>query len=123
MRDLTMKDLLDLAEVDVPDAEMRVQKMYEWHFERVKATSQWILGASGALFISLLVAFLRAELQLLWWQTVLIVVGALATGAYGMYNLRQLRLMHHEFVAALKKYSEFKKMRAFLVRYREESTR
>lgn len=118
MRELTVKDLLDLIVADVPDAPGRIQKVFEWHFERVKTTAQWVLGAAASLFVSSLIPFFKAELQLSWWQTLLLFLSAAGTASYGIYRLWQLRTLHREFVAALKLHSEFKQMRPFFLRYR-----
>lgn len=64
VHDLTVKDLLDLVVADVPDASGRIEKIFEWHFERVKTTAQWVLGAAASLFVSSLIPFFKAELQL-----------------------------------------------------------
>lgn len=119
MRDLRMKELIDLVVAEVPDAETRIQKMFEWYFERVKVTSQWILAAAASLSFSVLAAFLKAESQLLWWETTLIILLALGTATYGVYRLWQLRSLNSQFVATLRLYCEFKKMKAFITRYRE----
>jgi len=120
MRELSIKDLLDLVVAEVPDAATRIQKMFEWHFERVKVISQWILGATASLFIYILVAFFKADLELEAWQIILIVLFALCTSTYGIYLLWQLRSLNRQFIAALKLFYEFKKIRPFLIRYREE---
>ena len=120
MFDLSIRDIIDLVTAQVPDAEARIQKVYEWHFERVKTTSQWILGAAASLFIAVLVAFFKAELKLVWWQNALIALFAIGTGTFGIYRLWQLRSIHRQFIAALKIYCEFKEIRSFLSRYREE---
>ena len=120
MRELSMKELIDLVVAEVPEAETRIQKMFEWHFERVKITSQWVLAATASLSISVLVAFFKAELKLVWWQTTLIVFLAVATATYGVYCLWQLRSLNRQFVAALKLYCEFKRMKTFLFEYRKQ---
>jgi sterol desaturase/sphingolipid hydroxylase (fatty acid hydroxylase superfamily) len=120
MRDLSITHLIDLVVAEVPDAEERIQKMFEWHFERVMTLSRWILGAAASLVIAVLAAFFKAELQLACWQTGLIVLAALATGTYGVYRLWELRSVHRQFIAALKLFCELKEIRPFLIRYREE---
>jgi hypothetical protein len=82
--------------------------------------SQWILGATASLVIAVIAAFFRAEMQLACWQTGLVVVAALGTGTYGVYRLWELRSVHRQFVAALGLFCELKRIRPFLVRYREE---
>jgi len=118
MRDLTVKDLLDLVVADVPDASGRVQKIFEWHFDRVKTIAQWVLGAAASLFVSSLIPFFKAELKLTWWQILLLFLSAAGTASYGIYRLWQLRSLHREFVTALKLHCELKEMRPFFLRYR-----
>lgn len=119
MRELSMKELIDLVVAEVPEAETRIQKMFEWHFERVKIVSQWFLAAAASLSISVLVTFFRGGSKLVWWQNILVLFLAFATATPGLYRLRQLRSLNRQFVAALKLYSEFKKIKTFLIRYRE----
>ena len=88
-----------------------------------KIISQWILGASATLFISVLISFFKGELNLVLWQVILIAVSALGTGTYGIYRIIQLRSLHRRFVAALKLFCEFNRMRAFLILYREKTSK
>lgn len=119
MLDLKIKDLLDLVVSDVPDAEIKIQKMYEWHFEKVKMISQFSVGAAASLFISALLTFLQTTSQIEWWKILLIFLMALSTGTYGAYQIYQLRAFHRQYGTALKLLSECKKIRPFLLRYRE----
>ena len=123
MKDLEITQLIDLVVSDVPDAEGKIQKMFEWHYDRVMTLTQWILGATASLVVAVLVAFFRAELELLWWQTLIIFAAALGTGSYGIYRLFELRSLHKQYVAALKLYCGLKAMRPFLLRYRDAATR
>ena len=120
MRELRIRELIDLVVAEVPEAEIRIQKMFEWHFERGKITSQWILGIAASLFISLLIAFFRGELRLVWWQTTLIMLSAPGASTYGIYRLWQLRSINRQFVSTLKLYSEFKRIKTFLIAYRKQ---
>ena len=118
MKDLRVKDLVDLVVADVPDASDRIETMFKWHHDRVMRTSQWALGLSASLTVALGVVVFRAELQLAWWQMVLVVAAALGTAAYGLYRQWQLRSIHRQFVSALKLYCELKEMAPFIARYR-----
>jgi hypothetical protein len=118
MQNLKIKEIIDLIVAEVPDAETRIEKIFDWHFERTKVTSQWILGAAATLFISVLVSFFKSELNIPWWIVLLIAIFALATASYGIYLLWQLRLLHLQYIATLKIYNKFKKIRPFLILYR-----
>lgn len=104
---------------DVPDAETKIQKMYEWHFEKVKMISQFSIGAAASLFISTIITFLQTTPQIDLWKISIILIMALSTAIYGAYRLYQLRSLHRQYGAALKLLSEFKRISPFLVRYRE----
>lgn len=118
MKELSIKDLVDLVVADVPEAEARIQRMFEWQFDRSMTICQWVFGFTASLFVAVAVAFFRAELEVPWWQIGAVVLAALGTGTYGLFRLWQLRSVHQQFVAALKLYCELKQIRPFIVRYR-----
>ena len=115
---MSIRDLLDLALADVTSAEERIEKIFEWHFDRAKTTSQWILGAAASLSISVLISISQKEWKLPTLTTTIILVCAAATGVYGAYILWQLRSLSRQFVAALKLYVKLAGVRAFIARYR-----
>jgi hypothetical protein len=119
MRDISIKDLLDLVTADVPDAENNIQQMFDWHFQRNMMVAKWIMGAVASLFVAALLAYFKAEIKLNWWQAVLAIGILLSASTYGFYRLYQIRSMHRQFVSALKIYNELKKIAPFISRYRE----
>lgn len=120
MKYLTIKEIIDLVAGEVPDAESKIQKMFEWYLEREKLIITWILGAAASLFISVMVAFFKSELKLQWWQTLLIIICSLGTGVYGMIRVYHMRSMNSQFVSALNLFSNFKQISQFIIRYRNE---
>jgi hypothetical protein len=118
VRDLRIKDLVDLVAADVPDAEDRIEKMFDWHHDRSMKMSQWALGASVSLVVALAVVFFRAELRLACWQIGLVVAAAFGAAGYGLFRQWQLRSIHQQFVGALKLYRQLKEMAPFITRYR-----
>lgn len=120
MKDLAIKELIDLVIAEVPDPETKIQRMYEWHFERDMTITKWILGIAASLSISVLIAFFEAERGLVVWHATLVLLSALGTFTYGIYRLWQMRSLHRQFVSALKLLCELKKVEPFLARYRQE---
>jgi hypothetical protein len=118
MRDLSIRNLMDMAAADLPDGEHAIEKMFEWHFDRVKTVSQWVLGAAASLSIVVIAALVEAKVKLPAWLITTIMVVATCSGAYGIYALRQLRSLNHHFVAALGLYAKLRGMRDFIRRYR-----
>ena len=119
MKDITLKDLIDLVASDTPEAEVRIEKMFDWHFHRDMTITKWVLGAAASLIVAVLVAFSKAELNLEWWQISIITIFALSTSTYGIFRIVKMRSLHRQFVATLKLYSEFKRIDTFIRRYRE----
>ena len=118
MKQLLIKDLVDLVVADVPEAEARIQRMFEWQFDRSMKICQWVFGFTASVSIAVAVAFLGTERDIAWWQVGAVLLFALATAIYGISTLWQLRSVHRQFVAALKLYCELKEIRPFIVRYR-----
>lgn len=119
MKDISIKDLLDLVISEVPDAETRIQQMFDWHFQRNMMIIKWIMGAVASLVIAALVAYFKAEIKLNWWQATIVIFFPLSGSTYGIYRLYHIRSMHRQFVSALKIYNELKKIFPFIHRYRE----
>jgi phosphatidylglycerophosphate synthase len=117
---LTIKEIIDLVVGEIPDAESKIQKMFEWYLEREKLIITWILGVAASLFVSVLVAFFKKEINLEWWLTILIIICSLGTALYGVIRVYRLRSMNAQFVSALKLFSNFNKISQFLLRYRDE---
>lgn len=118
MKDITLKEIIDLVDSDVSDAESRIERMFDWHFQRDMTITKWVLGAAASLSIAVLVAFFKAELSLSWWQIVIVGICALASSTYGIYRIARIRSLHRQFVSTLKLYSEFSRIRPFIRRYR-----
>ena len=119
MKDISIKDIIDLVDSDVPDAESRIEKMFDWHFQRDMTITKWVLGASASLTVAVLVAFSKAELNLSLWQIITVSICALSSSTYGIYRIVRIRSLHRQFVSTLKLYSEFNRIRPFIRLYRE----
>ncbi|MDD5168128.1 MAG: hypothetical protein PHN75_04860 [Syntrophales bacterium] len=119
MKDISIKELIDLATSDVPDGDARIEKMFDWHFQRNMMIAKWIMGAVASLSIAALLGYFKAEIDLNWWQSIVAIVLPLSASTYGFYRLYHIRSMHRQFVSALKIYNELKKIAPFISLYRE----
>lgn len=119
MKDLELRDLIELATSDVLDGEDRIEKIFDWHFDRIKTTAQWMLGAAASLFIAVVVGFSRDELTIPWWQSGLLAVLAFATGAVGAYRLSSLGSVNRQYLAALRLYRSFYQVRKAVAKLEE----
>lgn len=119
MKDLTLKELVDLVISEVPDSYERLEKMFEWHFERDMSVVKWSLGAGASVSVAVFATLIKGELIMNVWQASAVAASALASFTYGVYRLRQLRNIHRQFVAALKLHSQLVQIRPFLKTYRD----
>ena len=51
MRDITVREIIDLVASEVPTAESRIEKMFDWYFQRDMTITKWVLGAAR-IFVS-----------------------------------------------------------------------
>lgn len=98
MKQLNMNDLLDLTYI--PDAEARLEKLFDWHFERHKIVVEAALVSFGAIFAGLLVAYLSADVDLAQFvmASLYVLIGLGAMGALAYWELHSLK---KDFLTAL----------------------
>lgn len=120
MRDLTISDLVDLVVADCPDAGDRIEKMFDWHFERSMSVCRWALGAAASIAIGVIAALSTGDLSFTPREAATVIVLALASFTYGVFRLRRLSMLQKQFVAALKLHAELSKISPFVRAYREE---
>lgn len=121
MRTISLLEVLDLVAGDVADSESRIQQVFEWRFDRDMSIARWALGVAASLTIAVLVAFFRGgtgDAVVTTRELIIALCCSLASGVYGLYALVRLRRINKEFIAALKLYSQFRSVRAFVRLYR-----
>lgn len=118
MKDISIKDLADLVVSNIPEADSRIEKIFDWHFQRDTMITKWILGAAASLAVSLFIAFYKSENAPNWQVTCLLCTLPLATSSYGIYRLVQMRSIHKQFVSALRIYNDLKRIKPFIEKYR-----
>jgi len=118
MKDITLKELVDLAVAAVPEPDNRIEKMFEWHFERELTITKWLLGAAASIFVAMLISYYKQEFNVSTWQIIIGIIIVLASFSYGIYRLLKLRNIHKQFVSALKLLKELTNIAPFLQVYR-----
>lgn len=118
MRSLTVSDVLDLAAVSSDDSEERLQKVFEWDFERSMTSIRLVFGAAGSVVVALLAALFRPENELRTWHIVAILGLAGTLAAIGVLMLWRMRTNHRRFVAALQLLSTAQDLGPLLRLYR-----
>jgi hypothetical protein len=56
MKDISVKDLADLVVSEVPEADSRIEKLFDWHFQRDTMITKWILGIAASLGVTTLLS-------------------------------------------------------------------
>ena len=118
MKDITLKELVDLAVASVSEPDSRIEKMFDWHFERELTITKWLLGAAASIFVAMLISYYKQEFNVATWQIILGIIIVLASFSYGIYRLLKLRNIHKQFVSALKLLKELTNIVPFLRTYR-----
>lgn len=118
MRALQVSDVLDLAAVDSDDVEDRLQKLFEWDFERSMTAIRLIFGAAGSVVVALLAALFRPDSSLRTWHIVTILGFAGVLALLGIGMLWRMRTNHRRFVAALQLLAAAKDLGPLLRLYR-----
>lgn len=123
MKELSLGELIDLTVADVPDVEVRLEKLFEWHIARSTEIAKWVLGLAASLLIAFLAALFSEKVKVKPYQTILWCVGAALTGAYGIVLLWRTKKVSRQFVAALRLACELRGIRQFLVYSRQQRAR
>lgn len=119
MKDITINELVDLVQSDVPESESKLETMFQWNFEREMSIIKWLIGGAASITVAVLIALLKGEITISGWQIFGVVISALTSFGYGIYRLYQLREVHKQYVSALKLYCELKSIAPFINKYRE----
>jgi ABC-type cobalamin transport system permease subunit len=114
MKDISVKELSDLAVAEVPEPESRVQRMFEWHFERDMTLAKGFLGAAASISVAVAVALFRNQVNVAWWWVLAVVASSAVCLIIGLVRFRQLRNIHKQFVDALKLHRELQQIAPFI---------
>lgn len=114
MNELTLRDLMNLASSDVPEAEERLEKMYEWYFDKQMAVAKLYLGAAGSILAAIVVGVLQDKIDTSLWSLGGLIVLAAITASYGLLLFSRLRRIHGAFIDSLVLYRTFAEVSDFL---------
>jgi hypothetical protein len=119
---LSIEDLINLVASGVPDPVSRIERVFEWDHSRRIEVVKWLLAASIALFIPVVVAYLKGDIisvRSSWWMFALLFCSVLLA-VLGLGLLYRTRRIHRSYVFTLSLLGELQKISTFLQRYREE---
>lgn len=129
MNTIQLRHLIDLVAGDVNDGESRIEKIFEWKFERDMTVVRWSLGLAASLAVTVLIAFFRTNsgssispvATLTGFELGGALLLALVSATYGIYRLAHLRRLHEQYIAALNLYGRLYSIRDFIHLYRRLS--
>ena len=71
MKDITFKELADLAVTEVADPYSIIENMFQWYFDREMMIVKWLLGAAASVSVALLISYYRHEFNVELWQIII----------------------------------------------------
>ena len=120
MLDLKIKDIIDLVDAEINDPDVQIQKIFDWHFEKVKLITQISVGAAASLFVAVTITFISNDkIELI--PAIVLILLALSSALFGIYRLFKLKKYHRQYLTALKLFHDFEKIRPFIKIYREKN--
>lgn len=117
MRDLTVKQLLDLTTAEVPDAADHLKQAFEWHFERSMTGVKLLFGVAGSLLVALIAAGLKESIEVAWWQLAIIGVSTIVLTGVGIWRFQTTRAVYQQYFAALQLLRELQDLAPLLRLY------
>ncbi len=119
MKDINIKDIIDLATQEVSDPDAELKKVYEWHHDRKMMIVKGTIGIAISLVITLVVSYFKSEIELDNLTMIYPLSFALLTMTYGIYELIRVRRLGKKYIAAITLLNRFKKIAPFINRYRK----
>lgn len=117
--DITVKELIDLAQSRINEPELKIQKMFDWYYEQDMMVVKGALATSGSLLITYLIALLKKEVAFELNSALFIFIAILLSSLYGLYRLGQVKSIHKQFVSTLKLYTNVKDISQFINLYQQ----
>lgn len=119
MKDISIKELIDLATQDVSDPESELKKVYDWHHERKVMIIKGSISVAVSLIVALTIAYLKSEIKITdKWVLLFPLFFSVLSLTYGAYELSKIRRVGKKYIAAITLLNQFKKIKPFLNLYR-----
>src|ERR1041385_164338 len=118
MSDIRISELIDLASEEIEKTEEKVQKTFEWYYDRTTMTIKGTIGAAASLIIALSISYFKQEFKVEYKELLIALGFSFATASYGFYKMFQLSRITREYIAAIRLLNDLKKIKPFLSLYR-----
>ncbi len=123
MRDINIKEIIDLATQDIAEPDGELQKVYDWHHERKIMLIKGTVGIGMSLIITLLISYYKSEIKVDKWMMIFPLIFSILSMTYGIYELYRLRQTGRKYLAAISLLNRMKKIKPFLTLYRNTLNR
>jgi hypothetical protein len=118
MKDINIKEIIDLATQDVADPDAELKKVYNWYNERKIMIIKGTLSIAVSLIITLALAYYKSEIKVDKWMMIFPLFFSLLSITYGVYELSRLSKIGKKYIAAITLLNRLKKLQPFLTLYR-----
>ena len=122
---LSIRDIASIIGSDVNDPEKRIDIVFEWAHTRRIEFIKWVLTASVALFIPVVVGVFKGEISgttSQWWALVAL-FGSVVLALFGLTLLYQAKQLHKTYLSTISLLGDMKRIAPFIQRYREQIER
>ena len=124
MLDLNIRDLIDLMETECKNVEDRIQKMYQWDFNRTKLICQLSIGISASFLVLIGTSYVQnfTSTKPVTVDSNLLIVSlflSICPAIFGIFQFYRLKSIHRQYVAALKLLHKLRAIRPFITYYRQ----
>jgi hypothetical protein len=118
MKDIRIREIIDLATQDISDPDAKLKKVYEWYNERKIMIIKGTVSIAVSLIITLAISYYKSEIKVDPWMMLFPLLFSLLSMTYGIYELSRLRQIGKKYVAAITLLSRLKKLKSFFTLYR-----
>jgi hypothetical protein len=98
---LTGYDVVELVTAQIAGAEERIERVYEWQFDRLMAAVRAMSVIAASIVATLGTAFFEENVQMEWWLAVVLVVDLSASVAIAVFSFARLGRIRREYLANL----------------------
>ena len=98
---LTGFDVVELVTAHIAGAEERIERVYQWQFDRLMAVVKATAVISASIIATLGTALFGEHVRTEWWLAVVLVVCLSAAVAIGVFSFARLGRIRREYLANL----------------------
>ena len=118
MRDVEVRDLLDLTSREIDDPHEKLTQLYQWTYDYNMTGAKALTAFGASLLVSITIAVIQEKSHELGFYTIAGFAGAALTIAMGIVQYFRVRNLSKQFLAAHYLLSEVSQIRSFLLLYK-----